>query len=158
RLAALMATAQKQSWALVALDCAIDTSTLAAEAMTHVLATFGQFERRVFGQRTKEELAAKKASGVRRRWPTAFGQCAAPTPILPGPSDSSACEESGGRRGQVLQTELSVARGGAFEQLPAVLPLIRTVLLKEHARVRDPRPGEPWSCGHSLVHLEGRFE
>jgi DNA invertase Pin-like site-specific DNA recombinase len=63
--AALMATAQKQSWALVALDCAVDTSTPAGEAMAHVLATFGQFERRLIGQRTKEALAAKKAAGVR---------------------------------------------------------------------------------------------
>jgi len=32
-VAKLMATAQKQSWALVALDCAVDTSTPAGEAM-----------------------------------------------------------------------------------------------------------------------------
>ena len=30
-----------------------------------MLATFGQFERRLIGQRTKEALAAKKAAGVR---------------------------------------------------------------------------------------------
>jgi DNA invertase Pin-like site-specific DNA recombinase len=30
-----------------------------------VLATFGQFERRLIGQRTREALAAKKAAGVR---------------------------------------------------------------------------------------------
>jgi DNA invertase Pin-like site-specific DNA recombinase len=63
--AALMATAQKQSWGLVALDCVVDTSTPAGEAMAHVLATFGQLERRLIGQRTKEALAAKKAAGVR---------------------------------------------------------------------------------------------
>jgi DNA invertase Pin-like site-specific DNA recombinase len=63
--AALMATSQKQHWALVALDCAVDTSTPPGEAMAHVLATFGQFERRLIGQRTKEALAAKKAAGVR---------------------------------------------------------------------------------------------
>jgi DNA invertase Pin-like site-specific DNA recombinase len=33
--------------------------------MAHVLGTFGQFERRLIGHRTKEALAAKKASGVR---------------------------------------------------------------------------------------------
>jgi DNA invertase Pin-like site-specific DNA recombinase len=33
--------------------------------MAHVLATFGQFERRLIGQRTREALAAKKAAGVR---------------------------------------------------------------------------------------------
>src|SRR3954454_5409545 len=37
---ALMGTAQKQSWALVALDCAVDTSTPTGEAMANMLATF----------------------------------------------------------------------------------------------------------------------
>jgi DNA invertase Pin-like site-specific DNA recombinase len=64
--AALMATAQKQHWALVALDCAVETSTPAGEAMAHVLATFGQFERRLIGQRTREALAAKKTRNSSR--------------------------------------------------------------------------------------------
>jgi DNA invertase Pin-like site-specific DNA recombinase len=72
--AALMATAQKQHWALVALDCAVDTSTPAGEAMAHVLATFGQFERRLISQRTKEALAVKKASGVRLGRPPSLPQ------------------------------------------------------------------------------------
>jgi DNA invertase Pin-like site-specific DNA recombinase len=62
---ALMATATKQGWALVALDCAVDTTTPAGEAMAHVLATFAQFERRLIGQRTREALAVKKKQGVR---------------------------------------------------------------------------------------------
>lgn len=33
--------------------------------MARVLTTFGQFERRLIGQRTREALAAKKASGVK---------------------------------------------------------------------------------------------
>jgi DNA invertase Pin-like site-specific DNA recombinase len=57
----VMATAQKQNWALAALDCAVDTTTPAGEAMAHVLATFAQFERRLIGQRTRDALAAKKA-------------------------------------------------------------------------------------------------
>ncbi len=52
---ALMAKAQKQSWALVALDCAVDTSTPMGEAMANMLATFAQFERRLILQRTKSE-------------------------------------------------------------------------------------------------------
>ncbi len=32
--------------------------------MANVLATFAQFERRLIGQRTREALAAKRASGV----------------------------------------------------------------------------------------------
>src|SRR3954470_9704778 len=62
---ALMGRAQKQGGALVALDCAVDTTTPAGEAMANVLATFAQFERRLIGQRTREALAAKRASGVR---------------------------------------------------------------------------------------------
>ena len=33
--------------------------------MAHVLATFGQFERRLIGQRTREALAIKRTEGVR---------------------------------------------------------------------------------------------
>jgi DNA invertase Pin-like site-specific DNA recombinase len=61
----LMRQAQRQNWALVALDCAVDTTTPAGEAMANVLATFAQFERRLIGQRTREALAQKKAQGVR---------------------------------------------------------------------------------------------
>lgn len=63
--AAVMQRAQKQGWALVALDCAVDTTTPAGEAMAHVLATFAQFERRLIGERTREALAAKKRDGVK---------------------------------------------------------------------------------------------
>jgi DNA invertase Pin-like site-specific DNA recombinase len=63
--ASIMASAQKQGWALVALDCAVDTTTPAGEAMANVLATFAQFERRLISQRTKDALAIKKAQGVR---------------------------------------------------------------------------------------------
>ena len=52
-----MAKAQKEGWVLVALDCDVDTSTPAGEAMAHMLATFSQFERRLIGQRTREALA-----------------------------------------------------------------------------------------------------
>lgn len=60
-----MATAQKPGWALVALDCAVDTTTPAGQAMANVLATFAQFERRLISQRTREALAVKRAQGVR---------------------------------------------------------------------------------------------
>ena len=63
--ARLMTTAQRQGWALVALDCALDTSSPSGEAMANMLATFAQFERRLIGQRTKDALAVKRAQGVR---------------------------------------------------------------------------------------------
>jgi DNA invertase Pin-like site-specific DNA recombinase len=62
---ALMGKAQKEGWALVALDCAVDTTTPTGEAMANMLATFAQFERRLISQRTREALAVKKAQGVR---------------------------------------------------------------------------------------------
>jgi len=42
--------------------------------MAHVLATVGQFERRLIGQRTKEALAAKKAAGIRLGRPPRLSQ------------------------------------------------------------------------------------
>jgi DNA invertase Pin-like site-specific DNA recombinase len=56
----LMARAQKEGWALVALDCGIDSSSPAGEAMVNVLATFAQFERRLIGQRTKEAIEERR--------------------------------------------------------------------------------------------------
>jgi DNA invertase Pin-like site-specific DNA recombinase len=63
--AGLMAKAQQQGWGVIALDVQVDTSTASGEAMANMLATFAQFERRLIGQRTKEALEVKKASGVR---------------------------------------------------------------------------------------------
>jgi DNA invertase Pin-like site-specific DNA recombinase len=71
--AAIMTQAQKQSWALVALDVNVDTTTPAGEAMAHVMATFAQFERRLIGQRTREALEAKRRQGVRLGRPPAIG-------------------------------------------------------------------------------------
>jgi DNA invertase Pin-like site-specific DNA recombinase len=61
----LMAKAQKQGWALVALDAPVDSTTPAGEAMANVLAVFAQFERRLISLRTREALAQKKAAGKR---------------------------------------------------------------------------------------------
>ncbi len=64
-LSALIASAQKQAWALVALDCALETTTPAGEPLATVLAGFAQFERRLISQRTRQALALKRAQGVR---------------------------------------------------------------------------------------------
>jgi DNA invertase Pin-like site-specific DNA recombinase len=63
-LASLVATAQQQGWALVALDCALEpTPTEAANA--NLLATFAPFERQLISERTRAALAATRAHGVR---------------------------------------------------------------------------------------------
>ena len=65
-LACLLASAHKRGWALVALECALDTTTPAAEALVNVIAGFApQFERRLSSQRIGQALALKRAQGVR---------------------------------------------------------------------------------------------
>jgi DNA invertase Pin-like site-specific DNA recombinase len=70
--AALMARAQRRSWALVALDLGVDTTTPQGEMMASVLAVFAQFERRLIGQRTRDALAVKRAQGVKLGRPPAM--------------------------------------------------------------------------------------
>ena len=69
--AALMDTATRQHWALVALDLGVDTTTPSGEMMANVLATFAQFERRLISERTKSALAERRRAGVRLGRPSA---------------------------------------------------------------------------------------
>ena len=61
--ATVMATARKQKWGLIALDCSLDTTTPAGEAMANVMATFAQFERRINSVRTSEALREMRSQG-----------------------------------------------------------------------------------------------
>ncbi len=63
--ASLMARAQAAGWNLVALDLGIDLASAAGEFMANVMASAAQWERRIIGQRTRDALAVKRASGVR---------------------------------------------------------------------------------------------
>ncbi len=73
-LAALIATAQKQGWALVALDCALAPIRPAGEATAKVLATFAQFERGLISERIRQALALKRSQGVRLGRPPTISQ------------------------------------------------------------------------------------
>ena len=64
-LARLLESAQKQGFALVALDCAAETTTPAGQAAVRVLASFAPYERGLHSQRIRQALAAKRAQGVR---------------------------------------------------------------------------------------------
>ena len=70
--AGVMAQARKEHWGVIALDCSVDTTTPAGEAMANVMATFAQFERRLIGQRTSEALRALRSQG-QIYGPTPFG-------------------------------------------------------------------------------------
>ena len=63
--ARIMQRAQREGWALVALDSPADLTTPSGEAMAGVMAVFAQLERRLISERTKAALAERKAAGVR---------------------------------------------------------------------------------------------
>ena len=60
-----MAKAQKESWTLVALDCVLAEERPGEEPMVRVLATLAQYDRAVIAKRTREALAARKATTCR---------------------------------------------------------------------------------------------
>ena len=64
-LAALLAAAQTQGWALVALDYAPDPTKPADDANPNLVAAFAPFEPRLISERTRQALATKRAQGVR---------------------------------------------------------------------------------------------
>ena len=63
--AAVLATADKQRWAVVALDLGVDTTTPAGELVAGVMMVIAQWERRIIGVRTREAMAEAKANGAR---------------------------------------------------------------------------------------------
>jgi DNA invertase Pin-like site-specific DNA recombinase len=64
-LEALLGRAQKEGWALVALDCTLETQTPAGEALATLLTTFARCERRSISERTRAALAHARTQGVR---------------------------------------------------------------------------------------------
>ncbi len=64
-LQALLASAQRQGWALLALDCTPERRRPAGEQVATLLATFAQVERRSISERTRAALARARARGVR---------------------------------------------------------------------------------------------
>ena len=60
-----MERSRAEGWSVVAVDLGLDTTTPSGKMMANILATFAEFERDLIGQRTREALAVKRASGVR---------------------------------------------------------------------------------------------
>jgi DNA invertase Pin-like site-specific DNA recombinase len=61
----IMRQAEREGWALAAIDLGIDMSTPSGAAMAGVAAVFAELERRLISERTKAALAIKKAEGVK---------------------------------------------------------------------------------------------
>ena len=63
--AQLMQVSTREKWSLVALDLGVDTSSISGRAVASVVAVFSELERGLIAARTREALAARKASGVK---------------------------------------------------------------------------------------------
>jgi DNA invertase Pin-like site-specific DNA recombinase len=61
----LLARGEREGWALVALDLGLDPTTPTGELVANIMAAVAQWERKAIGARTRDALAAKKASGTR---------------------------------------------------------------------------------------------
>ena len=60
-----MDRSRRMGWGLVALDLGLDMTTPMGSAMAGVASVFGELERRLISQRTREALAVKRTQGVR---------------------------------------------------------------------------------------------
>lgn len=68
--AALMATAQREGWSIVALDIGVDTSTVNGELVANIIMALAQWERRIIGQRTRDALTEVRGRGAKLGRPT----------------------------------------------------------------------------------------
>ena len=63
--AGLVCTAEKQGWAILAADLAVDMTSPTGGLLANVTAAVAEWERKIIGARTREALAARKAAGVK---------------------------------------------------------------------------------------------
>lgn len=123
--ASMLDQAKREGWALVALDLGVDTTTPAGEAMANVMVTFGQLERRMIGQRTRDALAVKRAQGVRLGRPRTL-----PDAIVDRIITDRDRGESWSAIARALDTEKVATSQGGMRWYPAT---VRTVYLSAKA-------------------------
>jgi DNA invertase Pin-like site-specific DNA recombinase len=63
--AGLVRRAEREGWALVIVDLAVDMTTSGGGLITNVMASVAEWERKVISERTKAALAVRRAQGVR---------------------------------------------------------------------------------------------
>jgi DNA invertase Pin-like site-specific DNA recombinase len=62
---ALVRRAEKEGWAILACDVAVDMTTPTGGLVANITASVAEWERKIIGARTREALAVKRAQGVR---------------------------------------------------------------------------------------------
>jgi DNA invertase Pin-like site-specific DNA recombinase len=79
--ASLLARAEREGWAVAALDLGIDTTTPTGELIAHMVVAVAQWERRMIGLRTREGLAeTDKPLGRPKGRPKTGGRTPSPIP------------------------------------------------------------------------------
>ncbi len=68
----LLAEAKRDGWNIAGLDFGLDLTTPAGKLVANVLMSVAEWEREMIGQRTRDALAVKRASGVRLGRPPAL--------------------------------------------------------------------------------------
>jgi len=109
-LCELLDRSAREGWALVALDLGIDTTTPMGRAMAQMGGVFAELERELIAQRTRDALAALKASGRRLGRPVEQAQAV---------RDRIAAEQAEGRSLRSIAADLNAeavptARGGRW--------------------------------------------
>lgn len=90
RLRHLLDTSAASGWSIATTDGeTLDTSTASGGLRVHVMGSVAEYERKVIGERTRDALAARKASGMRLGRPSRM-----PAEVL----DRIASEHAAGRR------------------------------------------------------------
>jgi DNA invertase Pin-like site-specific DNA recombinase len=104
-LLTLLERAKRNDWKLVCLDPALDMTTAAGRLSAHVLFAVAEWERDIIRERTREGLAAARASGVRLGAPK--GSAGAVSRLAPDVAQRIARERSEGRSFGAIARELN---------------------------------------------------
>lgn len=129
--AGLMERANKEGWAIVALDLGVDMTTPSGQLMANVMASFSQYERQLIGARTSAALQQLKAQGRRLGRPVTLDRQVAARIVN---------ERANGRTLQGIADDLNAeavptARGGSQWYPATVRAVLRSAQLDSLARV-----------------------
>lgn len=124
--ARLLNRAERRGWAVVVLDCDVDTTTAAGRLVVDVVSAAAAFESRRIGERVRAVHAVRKAQGKR----------AGQAPVLPSEiRQRIAAEHRAGRSlnaiaGQLNAEQVPTARGGTWHA-STVAHVVRSVQLDD---------------------------
>lgn len=131
--ARLLNRAEKNGWAVVVLDCDVDTTTAAGRLVVNVVSAAAEFESRRIGERVRTVHAARRAQGER----------AGQAPLLPESiRQRIAHEHHEGRSLNAIARQLNAegvatAMGGTWHA-STVAHVVRSVALDEELeRIRE---------------------